>query len=173
MKSFKKFIDTDNHLHHMSFNNFNQFKSFSHFGTIKSSKDRMYSKMGDIDDDNEHLGTDKKYPKHVYHYKVKLNLGRTVHISDIKNHHLDDLMDALHRHGHITKEDSNDFQNKHDSEYASHKQLKKHALRILKKNKIDSISYDNDFEDRNSKSYIIPEPKRIKIVKKNRLINNA
>lgn len=165
MKTFKEFVtenakwhikhpDDSEVLHHGSTgtSDIKEFRPFSHFGTKHAARARLAGMSRDPN------------AKHSI-YSVRLRLGKTVHVSDVEEvHDPIHVANVLHLAGHISNEEHlhmhQTFGMKDDeTDY-------NHLRQVLKQKGINSVSYTNSLEDAGSKSYMITDPKQVRVLRK-------
>lgn len=149
-------------VHHVSSHEFSEFKPLSHFGSREVARDIGHAIYRDTKGfTQDGFGYKKPPDGKLKYYSARIKLGNTVHISDVVEDYPPAISGELHNHGHISKED-------HD--YVQKNPNKESLLHVLKKNNINTISYDNEFEgDKPSKSYIITHQSQVRILKKGNL----
>lgn len=130
--------------YHGTVDDITKFHPLSHFGTEKSAKDRMEY---------------KKY-KDGKIYKVDLDIKNPLQIKDFPGIHYDRLYAfELRDKGLISQEEMEDITFTQDKTV-----LRKKLLNKLKELDIDGFVYKNKYEDKGNISYVIVDPKQVKIL---------
>lgn len=104
------------------------------------------------------------------YYTTRLKLGNVAHIEDVQDDHFPTIAQELHNKGHISKEDHQSVIDANKIDAGNGNTAKETLLGVLKKNNIDTISYNNEYEgDGTSKSYMITHPSQVRVLKKGNL----
>lgn len=172
MLSFKEFIqekaewnkeeDESEVLHHSSEHDFQQFRPLSHFGTKNAARARAYD-IGTSEHDS---------PPDFHHYTVRLKIKKSAEVKDRGEHHPEGIASDLKAGGHINQEELSAFRKKMKGLPNSNSN-QAHLLDLLKSKGIDTLHYQNKIEDQGSKSYIITDPKQVRILRKGKSAINA
>lgn len=148
--------------YHGSVDNITKFRPLTHFGTEKAAKDRMQF---------------KKY-KDGKIYKVDLNIKNPLTIKDFPGVHSPtqfafelNRLKLISQQEMLSVTDSADIQAKtkagipFDQAYAAHTAKCTAALlRLMKKLGYDGFVYKNRYEDKGNISYVILDPRQVKIL---------
>lgn len=170
MKTFKLFLEStykaqdgeSEIVHHVSPHNFNEFKPLSHFGSHEAARDIGRQIKSDTENfTQDGFGYKKPEDGKLKYYSARIKLGNVAHVSDTQEDHIPAISHELHTNGHISKE---------DHEHIKGNPTKENLLHILKKNNINTISYNNEFEgNKPSKSYMITHHSQVRVLKKGNL----
>lgn len=162
MKSFKEFVyeaarwhirhqNDSEVVHHATNADFDgNFRPFSHFGSSKAARAASVDKPSD----QHHI------------YAARIRLGNVAHIPDTDGSHSPkSIVNLLHYAGHITDAERNDVHSKIASTEDEDAKVA-HVVNLLKKKNIDTLSYTNCIEDSGSRSYMITDPKQVRVLRK-------
>jgi hypothetical protein len=152
--------DSDVVYHSSPTNDTQRFHPLTHFGTQRAARARA-SEVRDLE------GLDINHEYH--HYAVRLRLGNVAHIEDSAEHSPLDILHGLHSAGHITKNEKNqaerDMERANNGTHPIHPHDHDVLMGLLKKKNIHTLSYTNHHEHRGSTSYMITDPKQVRILK--------
>lgn len=172
MLSFREFIqekaewnrdkDETEIVHHSSEHDFNEFRPLSHFGTKHAARARAY----DIGS-NEHDS-----PPEFHHYSVRLKIKKSAEVKDRGEHYPEGIASDLRMGGHISHEEMTAFR-KSLKGLPNSQHNQSQLLSLLKSKGIDALHYKNKIEDPGSKSYIITDPKQVRILRKGKSLVNS
>jgi len=142
-------------VHHASDQDFTEFRPLSHFGTANAARARAVT--------NDSTASQ---PKNLY--SARIRLGKTVRIVDTgENHTPESIIHGLHMAGHVTAAHYDRYYDKMKAA-TSHAEKTKIVLDVLKRRKINTITYRNRIEDAGSNSYMITHPSQVRLLSKSK-----
>lgn len=146
---------------HNTIHDTKKFGPLSHFGTKQAANDRSTFIYKDAQN-TTWSSKDEYLPK--FQHKVDIDLGKTFVCDDIGDHTTKRLLDHLIKKGMFTSEEGKKISKEMITAFKSGGDEKFLADAIRAKG-YNTLKYKNTEEDAGSTSYIITDPKQIKIIK--------
>ena len=165
MITFKEYLEEAKNLtiaYHSTPHKFKEFRTLSHFGSKKAAQDRYndLSQNGYYDsEDSIGIGPAKKISK-ITNYKAHIDLGNTLHLKDEEQLDHMAILGQMKKKGIITPEEHSKIYKNNKS--ANRTKFATDVAKLIRSKGYHSITYENEFEDPGSKSYIITHPSQIK-----------
>lgn len=143
-----------------------------HWGPSDAARARAYmiATKGEAPEWNELPSTQRnslkqsRFDAHI----GRIKLGKVVHIEDTINHTPEIIARSLYDAGHITQEHHNSLMKNFKLNPDRHAKYDHLAKSLKEKAGIDTISYTNEVEAPGQKSYIVLDPKRVRILNSTR-----